>query len=64
LLDHAERSDVVKNEETIFGQKFIVEGPLTAPDGRTPIVRAVWFIETGELQPRFVTAYPVVGGAR
>ncbi|MEK7270317.1 MAG: DUF6883 domain-containing protein [Planctomycetota bacterium] len=29
-----------------------------APDGRTPSIRAVWFIERGETNPRFVTAFP------
>ena len=62
LLDHAARGDIVKTEETPFGQKFVVEGPLGTPDGRDPAVRAVWIIETGESQPRFVTAYPVAGG--
>ncbi len=26
----------------------MVEGELSAPDGRTPLVRFVWFIDTGE----------------
>jgi hypothetical protein len=64
LLDHAESGAIVKTEETAFGRKFIVEGPLGTPDGRNPTVRAVWFVEIGESQPRFVTAYPVSGGAR
>lgn len=62
LLDHAARGDIVKTEETPFGRKFVIEGPLGTPDGRDPTVRAVWFIETGGSQPRFVTAYPVAGG--
>jgi hypothetical protein len=32
------------------------------PDGRTPTIRSVWFIETGEEVPRFVTAYPLAKG--
>jgi hypothetical protein len=32
---------------------------LVALDGRNPLVRAVWFIETGEAIPRLVTAYPL-----
>jgi hypothetical protein len=28
------------------------------PDGRAPLVRAVWFIGTDEEIPRLVTAYP------
>ena len=33
--------------------------PLETPDGRDPLVLAVWFIRSGEEIPRFVTAYPV-----
>ncbi len=40
------------------------KGPLGTPDGRDPAVRTVWFIEAGESQPRFVTAYPVAGGVK
>lgn len=63
LLDHAERSDVIGTDETPFGRKFVLEGTLATPDGRDPVVRAIWFIETGESEPRFVTAYPAAGGA-
>jgi hypothetical protein len=38
-----------------------VEGPLLAPDGRSPNLRAVWFIDNGQDTPRFVTAYPLKG---
>jgi len=30
-----------------------------APDGRSPLVRAVWLVESGEDVPRLVTAYPL-----
>ncbi|WP_375338992.1 DUF6883 domain-containing protein [Ancylothrix sp. D3o] len=32
---------------------------LPAPDGRSPPVRSVWFIDTGAENPRLVTAYPL-----
>ena len=51
--------DVVATDETPFGTGYTVEGALLAPDGRTPRVRVVWFIETGEVVPRLVTAYPL-----
>jgi hypothetical protein len=38
--------------------RYIIDGILITPDGRNPMVRSVWFIETGEITPRFVTAYP------
>jgi len=59
LRRHAAEHDVVATEQTPFGASYTVEGTLLAPDGRTPLVRVVWFIETGENVPRLVTAYPL-----
>lgn len=62
LRVHAEQSEVVRVEDTEFGSRYIVEGPLRAPDGRAPTVRVVWFIEKGNDRPRLVTVYPLGGG--
>jgi hypothetical protein len=62
LRAHAEQCDVVRVDNTQFGTRYIVEGPLKAPDGRAPTVRAVWFIEKGDNRPRLVTVYPLGGG--
>jgi hypothetical protein len=59
LREHAVRNDVTKVEPTPFGTRYVVEGSLMAPDGRTPNVRVVWFVENGASMPRFVTAYPL-----
>ena len=59
LLQHVRDNRVVDSEVTEFGTKYVVEGSLVSPDGRNPVIRAVWVIETGEEWPRFVTAYPV-----
>jgi hypothetical protein len=56
LLEHAREGEVVEEDETPFGTQYAVEGQLATPDGRTPLVRAVW-LERGE-GPRFVTAFP------
>jgi hypothetical protein len=40
------------------GVKYIIEGVLEAPSGASPRIRTVWILETGETNPRFVTAYP------
>lgn len=61
LLSHARFGHVMTAGDTIFGSKYMIEGRLTAPDGRRPLVRSVWFIEAGERAPRLVTAYPVQG---
>lgn len=62
LRAHAEQYDVVQVEDTEFGSRYVVEGPLGAPDGRAPTVRVVWFIEKGDDRPRLVTVYPLGGG--
>lgn len=59
LLRHASEHDVVKQEESPFGVRYVIEGIMLMADDREAFVRSVWFIETGEKVPRFVTAYPV-----
>ncbi|MGH9197929.1 MAG: DUF6883 domain-containing protein [Acidimicrobiia bacterium] len=38
-----------------------MEGTIETPYGRTPSIRSVWFLETGQDASRFVTAYPFRG---
>jgi hypothetical protein len=59
LRQHAADHEVAKVEDSPFGTRYVVEGTITAPDGRTPVIRSVWFINTGQDTPRFVTAYPL-----
>jgi len=61
LRRHAADHEVAEVEETPFGTSYSVEGSLSAPDGRMPQVRVIWFIETGQRLPRLVTAYPLKG---
>jgi len=61
LLHHAAENEVAKIEDSPFGTRYIIEGVLSTPDRRGAVVRSVWFIETGEQIPRFVTAYPLQG---
>lgn len=46
-------------QDTPFGTRYTVDGPLASPDGRNPLVRSVWFRATGERIVRLVTAYPL-----
>ncbi len=48
--------NMVKLEQTKFGTRFVIEGPLTTPIERKPLVRVVWFIRNDETAPRLVTA--------
>lgn len=59
LRVHAEENPVLRTEKTAFGKRYVVDGPLLAPDGTTLNVRSVWFITTGTTMPRFATAHPL-----
>ena len=59
LLQHARAHEVTEVVSTPFGQNYVVEGPLTAPDGRRPRVRAVWFIANQQETATLATAYPL-----
>lgn len=58
LLEHALSYELASIEETLFGRRYVIEGPLRSPDGRQPWIRAVWFVDSGNTIPRLVTAYP------
>ena len=59
LLQHAKEHYVFKADPSPFGVRYVIDGKLCSPDGRNPKVRTVWFIESGETIPYFVTAYPI-----
>lgn len=50
--------DVKKVEELQYGRKFIVEGSVVSPSGKTVQIVTVWVILKEESIPRFITAYP------
>lgn len=59
LRRHAADHEIAKTEQTPFGTRSVVEGPLQTPDGRNPLMRVVWFVERGGTIPRLATAYPL-----
>jgi filamentous hemagglutinin len=59
LLEHARKYKVVEVVPTPFGENFLIEGVLPAPDGRSPKVRGVWFIANGQKIATLATAYPL-----
>lgn len=58
LRRHAADHEVGAIEDSPFGMRYTIEGPIASPDGRNPVIRTVWFVESGIAAPRFVTAYP------
>jgi hypothetical protein len=59
LREHGRKHDITKTTETGFGSRYLIEGELPAPDGRTPRVCTVWQSDKGQLAPRLITAYPL-----
>lgn len=59
LREHAARNPLSRTEETAYGARYVVDGPLSAPDGAALNVRSVWFINKGTTVPRFATAHPL-----
>ncbi len=59
LLRHARENEVVETEATPHGRRYVVDGPLRAPDGSELNIRSAWFIDAVGAAPRFVTAHPL-----
>jgi hypothetical protein len=59
LLDHARHNGVSRVERSHFGTRYVIEGIMNTPINRSPQVRSVWFIDSGESVPRLVSAYPL-----
>ena len=54
----AQESEIVVSVESSHGIKYIVDGALITPSGKSPTVRTVWIVDRGSENPRIVTAYP------
>lgn len=61
LLSLAQSEAASREEETSFGQKYVVRGNIRGPAGVAATVVTVWIVLREEEVPRLVTAYP--GGA-
>ena len=58
MIAHARANDITASQQTRFGTRYEIDGPLPTPDGRAPIVRVVRFVEAQETIPRLVTLVP------
>ncbi|MCH8828935.1 MAG: hypothetical protein IID45_05090 [Planctomycetes bacterium] len=59
VRQHAADHELAKVEPSSFGTRYVVEGIMGTPDGRSLLIRSVWFIRNKEENPQFVTAYPL-----
>lgn len=58
LRSLADSCPVTQSMESSHGTKYIVDGEITTPIGKNPIVRTVWIVDRGQTIARLVTAYP------
>jgi hypothetical protein len=54
----AQTGEVSKSMESPHGCKYILDGYIETPSGRTSMVRIIWIVDRGVNTPRLVTAYP------
>jgi hypothetical protein len=59
LIAIAQNDSVTETESTQYGEKYIVDGSLMPPSGRSALLRTVWIIQADDSRPRFVTAFPL-----
>ena len=52
-------AEVSKKVSSPHGEKYILDGSIESPIGKTIRTRTIWIIDKGQKRPRFVTAYPV-----
>ena len=59
LLNHALNTEIAITSTGFDGStRYVLDGPLETPLGRSPKVRSIWVIERNQTLPRFVIAYP------
>lgn len=58
LIELAQRSEDWTSTPTRFGVKYVVIGSVVTPVGREVRLTTIWFIDTGRIVPRLITAYP------
>ena len=59
LRAHAAAHEVVEVNGTAYGDFYVIDGIILAPDGRTTKLRVVWCIDKGARLPRLITAHPL-----
>jgi hypothetical protein len=59
LRRHATDNAVSMTAETAFGVRYVIDGPMRAPNETLLNVRSVWYIDVEGDAPRFVTAHPL-----
>jgi len=58
LKRHFTENDIISEEETGYGIKYVVEGQCACPNGLFILLRTVWMKPKGEDAIYLITAYP------
>lgn len=58
LHKYAETAEVSKRIESQHGIKYILDGRIISPTGKTAMIRSIWIVDGGRNIPRLVTVYP------
>jgi len=59
LRNIAKSEEVKATSSSPYGTKYVIDGEVKTPSGKRVKLRTIWIIEKREVQPRFVTTYPV-----
>jgi hypothetical protein len=59
LIKHSIERDIEKTENSDFGIKYELKCEIKTPDEKNPCIVTVWIVESGQQEPKLVTAYPV-----
>ena len=60
ILRTLANSEEIKEVITsVYGTKYVIDGKVNTPSGKTIKLRTIWIIEKGQNRPRFITVYPV-----
>ena len=56
LLAALETYDAIPDKSNAFGQKYVIDFPLTHED-KTAMIHSVWIVRNNETFPRLITCY-------
>lgn len=57
LIQHGHSGNVTEEKPSLYGVKFVVDGPLQAPNGREYPIRTVWLEQTPGTLVLLITAH-------
>lgn len=59
LANQAKENEYSSSIQGRYGTKYVIVGPISAPNGTTPPIKTIWIVAGDEEYPRLITAYPL-----